>query len=61
MNSLRVIPFFFIAWRDIKAEQPSCKLLGQALAGVVQWIERGPVNQGVAGSIPSQGTWPGPQ
>ena len=26
------------------------------LAGVAQWIECGPVNQGVAGSIPSQGT-----
>ena len=27
-----------------------------ALAGVAQWIERRPVNQRVAGSIPSQGT-----
>ena len=26
------------------------------LAGVAQWIERGPVNQTVAPSIPSQGT-----
>ena len=26
------------------------------LAGVVQWIECGPVNQGFADSIPSQGT-----
>ena len=36
-----------------------------ALAGVAQWIEHGPVNQSVAGSIPSQCTcldWgPGPQ
>ena len=36
-----------------------------ALAGVAQWIEWWPVNQGVAGSIPSQGTslgcWPGTQ
>ena len=36
-----------------------------ALAGVAQWIERGPANQRVAGSIPSQGTClgcePGPQ
>ena len=35
------------------------------LAGVAQWIERGPVNQSVAGSIPSRGTClgfgPGPQ
>ena len=35
------------------------------LASVVQWIESWPVNQRVAGSIPSQGTslgWgPGPQ
>ena len=27
-----------------------------ALDGIVQWIEHGPVNQRVAGSIPSQGT-----
>ena len=27
-----------------------------ALAGVAQWIECGPANQRVAGSIPSQGT-----
>ena len=27
-----------------------------ALAGVAQWIERRPVNQTVAGSIPGQGT-----
>ena len=27
-----------------------------ALAGVAQWIEHWPVNQRVAGSIPSQGT-----
>ena len=36
-----------------------------ALAGVAQWIECKPVNQRVAGSIPSQGTClgfgPGPQ
>ena len=36
-----------------------------ALAGVAQWIEHGPVNQRVAGSIPSQSTClgcgPGPQ
>ena len=36
-----------------------------ALAGVAQWIECQPVNQRVAGLIPSQGTclgWgPGPQ
>ena len=36
-----------------------------ALAGVAQWIECRPANQGVAGSIPSQGPclgWgPGPQ
>ena len=36
-----------------------------ALAGVAQWIEYWPVNQRVAGSIPSQGTClgyrPGPQ
>ena len=27
-----------------------------ALAGVAQWIECRPVNQGVTGSIPTQGT-----
>ena len=27
-----------------------------ALAGVTQWIERGPANQRVTGLIPSQGT-----
>ena len=27
-----------------------------ALAGVAQWIECRPENQGIAGSIPSQGT-----
>ena len=36
-----------------------------ALAGVAQWIERGPVNQRVASSISSRGTslgsGPGPQ
>ena len=36
-----------------------------ALAGVAQWIERGPANQRVTGFIPSQGTClgcgPGPQ
>ena len=35
------------------------------LTGVAQWIEHGPVNQTVAGSIPYQGTCldckPGPQ
>ena len=28
----------------------------QALTGVAQWIERGPANQRVTSSIPSQGT-----
>ena len=36
-----------------------------ALAAMVQWTERLPANQRVAGSIPSQGTYlgggPGPQ
>ena len=39
--------------------------VGITLAGVAQWIERQPVNQRVAGLIPSQGTClgcgPGPQ
>ena len=32
------------------------KKIGIALAGVAQWIECGPANQRVTGSIPSQGT-----
>ena len=40
-------------------------MLSLALASVTQWIEHGPVNQRVTGSIPSQGTClscaPGPQ
>ena len=39
--------------------------INQALAGVAQWIEGWPMNQKIAGSIPSQGTClgcrPGPQ
>ena len=41
------------------------KIFDLAQAGVAQWIERGPVNQRVTGSIPSWGTClgcgPGPQ
>ena len=41
------------------------KMAVHALAGVAQWIECCPAKQGVAGSIPSQGTClgygPGPQ
>ena len=44
---------------------PLSKLTESALAGVAQWIECQPVNQRVAGLIPSQGTCldcgPGPQ
>ena len=40
-------------------------MLKSAQAGAAQWIERGPANQSVTGSIPSQGTSlgcrPGPQ
>ena len=32
------------------------KKKGRALAGVAQWMECWPAKQGVAGSIPSQGT-----
>ena len=32
------------------------KIKNAALAGVALWIERWPVNQRVAGSIPRQGT-----
>ena len=41
------------------------KTSGFALAGVAQWFEHKPVNQGVHGSVPSQvtclGCGPGPQ
>ena len=37
---------------NIKGQKPQCV----TLAGVAQWIEPGPVNQRVAGLIPSQGT-----
>ena len=30
-----------------------------ALAGIPQWVEHGPVNQRVTGSVPSRGTCPG--
>ena len=30
--------------------------VSMALAGVAQWIERGPVNQRIASSLPSEGT-----
>ena len=40
-------------------------LKNMALAGVVQWVERQPVNQKIAGPVPSQDTCldcqPGPQ
>ena len=41
----------------------SCKIkyYEAALAGVAQWIEHGPANQRVAGSIPSPGHMPGLQ
>ena len=32
------------------------RMMKWALAGVAQWIEHQPVNQGVASSIPGQGT-----
>ena len=38
-----------------------CQNLSLALAGVAQGMERWPVNQRVAGSIPSQGHVPGVQ
>ena len=56
-------------WHDLIPEEvkdsvPIKTIIG-ALAGVAQWIECGPANQRVAGSIPSQGTClgcgPGPQ
>ena len=43
----------------------SLKKVLRSLADIAQWIEHGPVNQRVAGWIPSQGTClgcgPGPQ
>ena len=41
---LAPMPFFFFFKKAL------------ALAGVAQWIECQPANQGVTGSIPSQGT-----
>ena len=37
-------------------KETHAKRKNRALAGVAQWIERWPANQGVAGLIPSQGT-----
>ena len=41
------------------------KIIFQALVGISQWTECGPVNQSIASLIPSQGTClgcrPGPQ
>ena len=41
------------------------KKVKRAVAGVAQWIECGPANQSITGSIPSQdtrlGCGPGPQ
>ena len=49
----------------VKREEKAHFKRKRALAGVTQWIEHGPVNQRVSGSIPSQGTClgcgPGPQ
>ena len=49
----------------IRHSKGQCKIHWLALAGVAQWIEHGPANQKVTGSIPSQGTClccgPGPQ
>ena len=40
----------------MRSEDSKKKLIKCALAGVAQWVEHQPVNQKVAGSIPSQGT-----
>ena len=54
-------------WHEqLSAQNQSLKRLVGSLAGVAQWIECQLVNQGLTGSIPSQGTClgcggPGPQ
>ena len=61
-------------WNEVESIKTDASIYGDfmckrneklALAGVAQWIECWPVNQRVAGSIPSQGTClgcePGPQ
>ena len=49
----------------LTSQMPILKYFRTALAGVAQWIECQPMNQGGTGSIPSQGTSlgyrPGPQ
>ena len=49
-------PLNFAILAKISLKNKVFKHEGQALAGVAQWIEHQPANQGVAGSIPSQGT-----
>ena len=47
-------------WAKVNKDRKRIKILfkrkKEALTGVAQWIEPRPVNQRVAGSIPSQGT-----
>ena len=43
----------------IQSQLPTLKIFIVALAGVAQWIECWPVNQRVAGLIPSLGKMPG--
>ena len=57
------LPLFLPPFPSLKINILKIKL--KALAGVAQWIERGPVNQRVASLIPSEGTClgcgPGPR
>ena len=59
-SAMMTLPCVF---RDMNSEHPSCSdakasfiNTSLALAGVAQWIGHQPVNQRIAGSIPSQGT-----
>ena len=49
-------PILKFLWVDKGIGRKKTVLKRTALAGVAQWIEHGPANQRVAGSIPSQGT-----
>ena len=49
----------YVKQRDFCTQIIKIKIATWALAGVAQWIEHGPVNQRVAGSIPSQSTYLG--
>ena len=57
MDAKRPTPRHIITKKPtVKEKEKLLKAREKALAGVAQWTERGPVNQRVTSSIPSQGT-----